>query len=180
MKSKHLVSFRLTAEQHSGLLEQAAAENLTVSDYIKQRLFPETRDRRGGDPAIRNQLAEIREAVGNAEDIYRQLNQDSVRILRRLHIMTRMERYMISNFFHLPEQEVDQLLKEYLDKSIAAVPDRPDTYMEETKRKQEEESRQAREIAEEEAKRVKENETFRKADLLLAQREKRKGGGHGE
>ncbi len=180
MTSKHLVSFRLTAEQHAGLIEQAAAEDLTVSDYIKQRLFPETRDRRGDDPTIRNQLAEIREAMGNAEDIYRQLNQDSVRILRRLHILTRMDRYMISNFFRRSEQDVDRLLQEYLDKSIAAVPDRPDQHLEEKRRRQEEDEKAAREVAEAEAKKLKENETLRKADMLIAQREKRKGGGHGE
>ncbi len=179
MTSKHLVGFRLTAEQHAELLAQAAAEKLTVTDYIKKRLFEEPREREA-DAAILTRLEEIRAAVGNAEDIARQLNQDSVRVLRRLHILTRMERYMISNFFHRSEQDVDRLLQEYLDKSIAAVPDRPDQPMEEKRRKQEEEEKAAREVAEAEAKKVKENETLRKADLLLAQREKRKGGGHGE
>ncbi len=179
MTSKHLVGFRLTAEQHAELLAQAAAEKLTVTDYIKKRLFEEPRER-AADAALMTRLEEIRAAVGNAEDIARQLNQDSVRVLRRLHVLTRMERYMISNFFHRSEQDVDRLLQEYLDKSIAAVPDRPDKPMEEKKRKQEEEEKAAREMAEADAKKVKENETLRKADLLLSQREKRKGGGHGE
>lgn len=179
MISKHLVGFRLTAEQHAELLAQAAAEERTVTDYIKKRLFEEPREREA-DAAILTRLEEIREAVGNAEDIARQLNQDSVRVLRRLHILTRMERYMVSNFFHRSEQDVDRLLQEYLDKSIAAVPDRPDPHMEEKKRTQEEAEKAAREVAKAEAKKVKENETLRKADLLLAQREKRKGGGHGE
>ena len=118
--------------------------------------------------------------MDNAEGIARQLNQDSVRVLRRLHILTRMERYMIGNFFERSEQDVDRLLQEYLDKSVAAVPDRPDRPMEEKRRKQEEAEKGAREVAEAEAKKVQENETLRKADLLLAQREKRKGGVHGE
>ncbi len=177
MLSKHMVAFRLTAEQHAGLLERAAAEKLTVTDYIKKRLFSKTRDQ-GGDDAFRAGLAEIRDAVGSAEDLFRQLNQDGVRVLRRLHILTRMERYMISHFFRRSEQDVDQLLKEYMDKSIEEVPDRPDKHLEEKKRKQEAAARLEQEKEEEEAKRVKGNETFRKADLLLAQREKRKGGGH--
>jgi hypothetical protein len=52
--------------------------------------------------------------------------------------------------------------------------------MEEKKRRQEEETEKAREIAEAAAQKAKENETLRKVDLLLAQREKRKGGNHGE
>ena len=179
MTSKHLVGFRLTAEQHAELLAQAAGEKLTVTDYIKKRLFEEPREQEA-NAVLLSRLEEIREAVGNAEGIARQLNQDSVRVLRRLHILTRMERYMIGNFFERSEQDVDRLLQEYLDKSVAAVPDRPDRPMEEKRRKQEEAEKGAREVAEAEAKKVQENETLRKADLLLAQREKRKGGVHGE
>lgn len=128
MKLSKRIEFRLTAEQYKELQQRAEDDCQTVTDYIKQRIF-ERSDQAQEMKRQRDLLTEIRDLVGGAEDIYRQLNQDSVQLLRRTAVMAKMTTEIFQHTTSITPLDTGMDLKRFAEAASREHPDRPDRYL---------------------------------------------------
>lgn len=125
-KASKGILFKLSEDQYNELKQRANESGRTITAFMKQILFEDSSMNK-----IMIALKDMRDSLCNTEDITRQINQDTLRMLRMEYAHWQLTKHFSGKVLNVTDEDMNEFLSQFNIKAKNSFPDRPDEYVKE-------------------------------------------------